>query len=352
MKKIVVPVVNRTNYSKLRPILELLKSNEAIQIDVIIASGAMIGDYGTIKREVEADGFMPIYMDTCMKSDRHEAMSKNVALSLAQYSTYIRNQRPDFAIIVGDRFDMIGFAISSAFQNIPIAHIQGGEKSGTIDNKVRFAITCLADYHFVATESAFARVCGCGVSANRVFNYGCPAVEGVVKHSHKEPERSDEYLLVQVHPNTVDIEDVKMEEVIEAIKQLDIEAIVMHPNIDATNHSIYNVLSTIDNDKIECHKHFPMEKFFALMRGCSCFIGNSSAIIRESASFGIPAINLGTRQVFRDRNKNTFDCSFDAKEIVDLYLKIKDREFVKENMYYKENSAKNIAEKIEEVIGV
>jgi len=365
MNKIVIPIVNRTNYSKIRPVALRLK--DYIDIDIIVSSGALIGDYGTIRKDIETDGFKTLYFDTCMKSDRHEAMSKNVGLSMIQYSTYLKNAQPKMALIVGDRFDMLGFASASAFQNIPIAHIQGGERSGTIDDKIRFAITALADYHFPATEVAEQRIRACGAIPHTIFNFGCPAVEHIVSLYNGEPLdingllgyskqelflKSKEYILVQVHPNTTDENDVNMDELLKALERIGEDAIVIYPNIDATNHIILaDMRKRRLNKKFYYYKHLALPIFVNVMANAKCFIGNSSSIIRESASFGIPAINLGKRQKNREQNENTFNCEFDSDKIVELYNRVENMEFMSGNFYYAEGASKKIAEKILEIVG-
>ncbi len=367
MKKILVPIVNRTNYSKLRPILKKLK-NEA-DVKLVLTSGATIEELSTIREDIKADGHLNVVsIDSCLRSDSHSSMSKNIALSMIQYSSMLDAEKPDLVIIVGDRFDMHGYALTSAIQNVKIAHIQGGERSGTIDDKIRFSITALADYHFVSTENSALNVLNAGANEESVFNLGCPAVEHInelaktsvfdfhdlkrySKRSLELLNKAGEYNLVQVHPNTVDHDDVKMTELLHAISTLETPSIILYPNIDASSGDIIKSMRKFKNvNNFYYYKHFSLPIFVGLMKNAKCFIGNSSAIIRESALFGVPAINLGTRQSQRESNENVFNCSFSKNDILKTYDSIKNRKFKKQNLYFVENSSLKISNKIIEIL--
>ena len=366
MKKIFVPLVNRTNYSKLRSVLRILK--DLANIKIILSSGAAVKEVGSIKEDIQNDGLDNIIVvDSCLRNDHHSAMSKNIALSMIQYSTILEQERPDLVLIVGDRFDMLGYAISSAIQNIPTIHIQGGERSGTIDDKVRFSITALADYHFPATEKSKKNVVKCGALPEKVFNYGCPAVGHIhdvgfssdhdkfdlnelkkySKRSLEDLKSSSEYILVQVHPNTVDPDDVKMEELLMALNEINLPCIILYPNIDALSGKIIEAMRKYRGvKKFYYYKHFSLKTFVGVMKGCKCFIGNSSSIIRESGLFGVPAINLGTRQSLRETNDNVHDCNFNKKDIIDLFYNISNKKYVNNSVYFNPDSSENIAKKI------
>lgn len=362
---IVVPIVNRTNYSKIKPILKQLRGKT--DVDIIISSGALIEDFGTIKKDIEEDGLGNIvYMDTCLKSDMHEAMSKNVGLSMIQFSTYLENRKPKLAMVVGDRFDMLAFASCASIQNVPIAHIQGGERSGTIDDKIRFAITALSDYHFPSTMQSARNIIKCGINEKNVFQFGCPAVEYIVGRYGGEPLSleelrkyskrdisfdDDEYILAQVHPNTTHPDDVNMEQVMIALDKIGKKAIILYPNIDATNYDIIEVMRKYrDRENFYYFRHFSLDIFVNIMANASCFIGNSSSLIRESASFGVFSINLGMRQSSREKNINVIDCEFDAASIIDVYNRNKDIKFADDNIYYYPDCAKMISNKLLEII--
>lgn len=363
MKKILVPIVNRTNYSKLRPILKKLKGRAEVKL--VLTSAASIEDLSSIRDDIAKDGFNNITsIDSCLRSDSHSSMSKNIALSMIQYSSMLDIENPDLVLVVGDRFDMHGYALTSAIQNFKIAHVQGGERSGTIDDKIRFSITALSDYHFVSTEKSATNVINVGANIDHVFNFGCPAVEHIneisksskfsfsdlekySKRSLSELKKAGEYNLVQVHPNTVEHEDVKMRELLEALATFSTPSIILYPNIDASSSEVIKSMREFKNVKsFYYYKHFSLPIFVGLMKNAKCFIGNSSAIIRESALFGTPSINLGERQVHRETNANVFNCSFDKEAITRIYNEIKDKKFERKNLYFVENSSLKISNQI------
>ena len=367
-KKVVIPIVNRTNYSKLRSILGHLK--DSLELKIILTSGAAVKELSTIEDDLIKDGYDGdiTVIDSCLQNDSHGAMVKNIAMSMIQYSTFLEQENPDLVLVVGDRFDMLAYAASSAIQNVPVAHIQGGERSGTIDDKIRFSITSLSDYHFPSSLRAKNRVIECGADTSKVYNLGCPAVEHIAnlrdnvsfmvddlkknsKRNLKYLKNSDGYILVQVHPNTTELDDVKMLELLSALKEIDLPSIILYPNIDATNKEIIGDMRKYKNEnKFYYYKHFSLPTFVGLIKNFKCFIGNSSSIIRESSLFGVPAINLGRRQSSREHNSNVHTCNFDSSEILNLYNRIKNKKFGNDNLYYKVNSSKNISEKIKEIV--
>ena len=368
-KKIVIPIVNRTNYSKLCSILNYLKEEPALEIKIILTSGAAVKELSTIEDDLINDNHSDITtIDSCLHNDTHGAMVKNIGMSMIQYSTFLEREKPDLVLVVGDRFDMLAYASASAIQNIPVAHIQGGERSGTIDDKIRFSITTLSDYHFPSSLESITRVLGCGANPHKVYDFGCPAVEHIAnvgndtqfsiddlkkysKRSLQGLRNSKGYMLVQVHPNTTESEDVDMEELLLALNEIDLPSIILYPNIDATNREIIDVMRKYkDVNKFYYYKHFSLPIFVGLIKNCKCFIGNSSSIIRESSLFGIPAINLGKRQMSREHNSNVHTCDFDKNEILNLYNDIKDKSFDNNNVYYKKDCSKNISKKLLEIL--
>lgn len=360
MKKpiLLVPMSNRTNYSKIRPILLELKKENLIDIHLVLSSSILLDQYGYASKDIQNDGFTIQYkIDCLLNNDTLESMSKTVGLSLIEHSTVNSFAQPNAVLATGDRFDMLGSVLSASVMNIPIFHIQGGEITGSVDDLIRNIISICSSKHYVSTEKSKERVAQLVGQNKEIYNFGCPAVEMVSSiplRSREESEYifnkinlsvSDKFFLIALHPNTTQ-KDLNMKCFMDALHYFDYKLVFFHPNPDAFNKEILNSFN-----KHNIITHLPIEDFVQLMNLCSCMIGNSSAGIREAASFGTPVINVGLRQQNRERNKNTLDTVCETKSIIDCVAKSLDiGKYSIDNIYYKKDSAKNIAKNIMELL--
>ena len=367
-KKLGVIITNRTNYSKLKLVLRALKGRDRLDIEIIASSSILLERYGSAYRDLEADGFqVDAKVDCLLMSDSHEAMVNTVGLSMIQHSNIFASFQPDALLVVGDRFDTIAPALAASIMNIPIAHIQGGEISGSIDNKIRDIISKVSTLHFVATDISRDRLIKFGINPQFVFNYGCPAVEYITnmdigphfdsKRLHKKLKHpmdlspEEEYFLVMMHPDTTNEDDVDMRVVLEAVASFKKKTFIFYPNVDANNTSILNAISSFRHlENFDTLKHLPLEGFVHVMGHCTCMIGNSSAGIREASSYGVPVVNIGDRQEGRERNANVRDVPCEHATIVDAIEKAIGSELQKENIFYKENCSEMIADEISQFL--
>jgi UDP-hydrolysing UDP-N-acetyl-D-glucosamine 2-epimerase len=369
MKNICVALTNRTNYSKLKTVLRELRKYSSVQCQIVLSSTILLERYGNGYEDLHRDGFeIDKRIDCVLMNDSHEAMAKTIGLSVVEHATYFGWRKPEMLIIVGDRFDMLAPAIAASMMNIPIAHIQGGELSGTIDNVIRNVITRFASLHFTATYTSTRNLISYGVSQNSVFDYGCPAVEYVSQidvGDHFDKKRlgkdfkreidirpGEKYFLVMIHPDTTNQRDVNMDEVLKVVASFGLKAFIFYPNVDAHNSAIVSSIARyINNDNFYMIRHMPLEGFVHTMAHCSCMISNSSAGIREAGSFGVPVVNIGYRQAERERNKNVIDIGHRYEELRSTVEKYLDYRFEKENIYFKSSCSNQIAAKIMQFIG-
>ncbi|MCC6722628.1 MAG: UDP-N-acetylglucosamine 2-epimerase (hydrolyzing) [Bacteroidia bacterium] len=245
--------------------------------------------------------------------------------------------RVKFSYEDSTRFETMATAVSAAYMNIPLAHIQGGEVTGNIDKKVRHSITKLADYHFVASESARQRVIKLGENPHYVFNTGCPSID--LAHSIKSnpslnfdpykkyggvgscPDLSNGYIVVMQHPVTTEYAESRthIEETLYAIKDITTPILWFWPNVyagaDGTSTGIRSFRETHRPNNLHFFKNMEGEDFLRLLLNSKCLIGNSSVGIRECAYLGVPVVNIGTRQIKRDRGNNIKDVNYDRDEI-------------------------------------
>ena len=369
-KTICVSLTNRTNYSKLKAVLVELSQYDGVVFHLVSSSSILLERYGSGYKDLEKDGFeVDKKIDCVLMNDSHEAMAKTIGLSVIEHATYFGSRKPDLLLIVGDRYDMLAPAVAAGTMNIPIAHIQGGELSGTIDNVIRDVLTKFSSLHFVATENSMQNLIDYGIKKETVCNYGCPAVEYITKldigtsfdparitKKFKYPiqiDKDEKYFLIMVHPDTTDENDVDMSKVLEIISRFSLKAFIFYPNIDANNTKIVaSIAKYKNNDQFFMIRHMPLEDFVHTMAHCICMIGNSSSGIRESASFATPFINIGERQIGRERNENTIDIGDDYDCLESTIKSCMDLKLGTDNIYYKEDCSNRIATKIADYIGI
>jgi len=348
----------------LKKVLFELRKHDYVEIFIVASSSILLEKYGKPYQDLYADGFnVDKKIDCILLNDSHESMAKTVGLSVIEHASYFNQLKPDILLVVGDRFDIMGPVTSAAMMNIPMAHIQGGEISGTIDNLIRDIVTRFATLHFVSTEMSKEKLITWGIKGKNVFNFGCPAIEYIMdvdvgehfdrKKIKKEFKREihikpfEKYFIVMVHPDTTNSKDVDMDIVLRAVDYFGLRAFVFYPNVDANNSKIISDISKHRrNESFFIIRHMPIEGFVHTMAHCCCMIGNSSAGIREAASFGVPVVNIGNRQNGRERNLNVMDVRCEYEELLKVIKYALSSKLESHNIYYQKDSSKKIAAEI------
>jgi UDP-hydrolysing UDP-N-acetyl-D-glucosamine 2-epimerase len=331
MRKICIVTGNRSEYSRLKSVMQEIKKREDLKMILIVTASHLLDDFGKTANVIINDGFeIDSLARTVAAGEDLVSMAKSVGLCALELPTLFELYKPDMVLIVGDRFDAMGTATSAALMNIPIAHIQGGEVTGTIDESIRHAITKLAHIHFPATKKSAERIIRMGENPKMVFNVGCPSADIIskIKISKREDicrkyqlDPSTDFLIIAQHPVTTECESAKKQirETLQAVSELGIQAIMLYPNVDAGSKDIVREIRFFDKEnklsKVGKFKHIVFEDFIILLAHAACIIGNSSSGIRESCYFGTPAVNIGTRQNGRERGKNVIDTGYDKEEI-------------------------------------
>jgi len=339
MRRIAVVVTARPSYSRVKTVLEAIASNSDLDLHIVTAASANIDRYGDITKVIQRDGFeVTAKVMSLVEGENPEAMAKTTGLSVLELSSLFSNLKPDMVLTVADRYETIATAIASTYLNIPLAHLQGGEVTGNIDEKVRHAITKLADFHFVANEDARTRVLKMGEVPETVFNTGCPSIDLAVRSLHTpeldlaaalnlyggvgvqlDPEAG--YLIVLQHPVTSEYMDAQeqLKKTIQAVDAYGLQALFFWPNPDAgsdlTSKAIRTFRESKPDNKIHFFKNIEPVNFLQLLLKAKCIIGNSSVAVRECAFLGVPAVNIGTRQALRQRGKNILDVPYDTDQI-------------------------------------
>nr|WP_294774854.1 UDP-N-acetylglucosamine 2-epimerase [uncultured Flavobacterium sp.] len=338
-RKIAVVITARPSYSRVKTVLTAIKKHPELELQLIVAASALLDRYGSAVNYIEKDGFeIAAKVFNVLEGENLTAAAKTTGIGILELSTVFDNLRPDIVVTVADRFETMATAISASYMNIPLAHIQGGEVTGNIDEKVRHAITKLADYHFVASESAKQRVIQLGENADMVFNTGCPSIDiaqEVAKNSTltfnpyekyggvgSQPDLSNGYIVVMQHPVTNEYQDSRkhIEATLRAIQKIDKPTLWFWPNVDAgadgTSTGIRSFREKYKMENVHFFKNMEGDDFLNLLHSSLCLIGNSSVGIRECAYLGVPTVNIGSRQNRRDRGQNVIDVTYDENEIV------------------------------------
>ena len=339
MRKICVVVTARPSYARIKSVMTALKERPDTELQLVVAASAILERYGSVIDYMRSDGFDPdavVYM--VLEGENLVTAAKSTGLGIVELATVFDNLKPDVVISVADRYETIATAIAAAYSNIPLAHVQGGEVTGSIDEKVRHAVTKLADLHFVSNEDAAQRVMKMGEEPGRVFNTGCPSIDLTAEVSHSdnrwfnpfvldykgvgEPfDSHGKYLVVMQHPVTTEYEDSlnQIEQTLMAIKDLDIPTFWFWPNVDAGSDKISKGIRVFREKNhvpfIYFFKNMEPDDFLKLLINSQCLIGNSSAGIRECSYLGIPVVNVGKRQQGRMRGQNVIDVNYVKEEI-------------------------------------
>ena len=337
-RKICVVITARPSYSRVKTALQAIKDHPQLELQIVVAASALLDRYGSAINYIQRDGFdITAKVFNVLEGENLTAAAKTTGIGILELSTVFDNMKPDIIVTIADRFETMATAISASFMNIPLAHIQGGEVTGNIDEKVRHSITKLADYHFVASESARKRVEKLGEFPDSIFNTGCPSIDlaakvrsdsalnfdpylkyGGVGHA---PDLSKGYFIVMQHPVTNEYADSRkhIDETLHAVKDLELPVLWFWPNVDAgadgTSAGIRSFREKYPDVRMHFFKNMEGEDFLRLLSNSKCLIGNSSVGIRECAYLGVPVVNIGTRQNKRDRGFNTIDVDYDQKEI-------------------------------------
>jgi len=341
-RKVCIVITARPSYARIKTVLEAVRDHPGLELQLVIAASALLDRYGRVIDVIRADGFEPtetVYM--LVEGENLVTSAKSTGLGIVELATTFDNLKPDIVLSVADRYETIATAIAAAYINIPVAHVQGGEVTGSIDEKVRHAVTKLSDLHFVSNAHAEDRVMRMGEAPDTVFVTGCPSIDLAARIQAEDSSGFDVYsveggngvghafdpgsgyIIVMQHPVTTEHVEAadQARATMAAVLELGLPTFWFWPNVDAGSDATSKVLRQYreNNDPKNLYflKNLSPENFLRLLRGAKCMAGNSSAGIRECAYLGIPTVNIGTRQSGRDRAENVTDVPYDRAAIVE-----------------------------------
>lgn len=342
-RKIAVLTGTRAEYGILRPILKRINAHPKLDLYLIVTGMHLSNEFGCTIKEIEKDGFK-IYanIDTLSKEDSGAAMSKYIGTTIVKLSEVLYYLKPDILLLLGDRGEMLAGAIVATCMNVLIAHVHGGESSGSVDEGFRHAISKLAHLHFGATEESKQKLILLGEDPSRIFVVGAPGLDDIFESLIPPEAIAKIYnldlakpivLLVQ-HPVVTEVEEApnQIRETLRMIVELKLQTIVIYPNADAGGRRMIKVIKEYEERYpfIKAYKSLPRRDYLSLMSVATVMVGNSSSGIIEAPSFGLPVVNIGTRQKGRLRAENVIDVGYHKEEIKNAVLRaINDEDFRK-----------------------
>jgi UDP-N-acetylglucosamine 2-epimerase (hydrolysing) len=318
----------RADFGKLKPLIEATSRTDGFETAIFATGMHMLARYGATVNEIRKAKFANIFTYINQDGSRATQMDLVLATTVQGIGHYIREYPPDLLVVHGDRIETLAGAIVGALNNILVAHIEGGEVSGTVDELIRHAVTKLSHLHFVANDVARNRLLQMGERAESVFTIGSPDVD--VMLSDRLPSLTAvkakygipfaEYVLLLYHPVTTELPALRRHAaaVFEAVKSSGMNAVVIYPNNDAGAEVILERIDEVRGDRqFRVIPSMRFEYFLALLKNAVAIVGNSSAGVREAPVYGVPTINVGTRQLNRYRYASIVDVPDDKRAVLE-----------------------------------
>ena len=365
-RKILLVTERRADYTKLRPILKEISKSKKLDYFLIVTGSHLLTEHGKTINEIKNDGFKitsTFSMFNKTQKDNGAEMTRSFGRAVTKLSDIIEKLKPDIILTGFDIGANFAAAIIGAHMNIIVAHIEGGELSGTIDESIRHSISKFAHIHFTSNSDATNRLKKMGENSKYIFTVGNTSLDGI-KTIKKIPQSELEkkynidltkkFIIILQHTVTSEINSIEKNflKTIEVIKEINIPSIVILGNSDAGSKQIVKLLK---NSQIKGYANVPYLDYINLLQYSSALIGNSSSGIIEAPFLHIPTINIGTRQEGRLRSESVIDVEYDKNKIKNTILNIiSDKKFLKKikkqkQLYGSGNSSKKIVKILEEL---
>lgn len=337
-RRICVLVTARPSYSRIRSALRAIQDHPDLELLLVVAASALLERYGNAIQAIEHDGFTPaarVFM--VLEGENLVTSAKSTGLGLVELATVFDNLKPDAVVTVADRYETLATAVAASYMNIPVVHVQGGEVTGSIDEKVRHAVTKLANLHLVSTALARERVIRLGEAPESVVLTGCPSIDIAAEVAARpgldfdpferyggvgpREDLSKGYLVVMQHPVTTEYDEARkqVDETLYAVRDSSLPVLWFWPNVDAGSDGTSKGIRVFREKEKLGNFHFFRnmlpEDFLRLLSRSTAIVGNSSVAIRECSFLGVPAVNIGSRQTGRERGRNVIDVDHDRGAI-------------------------------------
>jgi len=365
-RKICFPITSRAYYGRSQLLIKKLHAHPDIDLKLMLGGSILLDKYSRhIADDIAAGGFeIEASLFNVIEGGNHVAMAKTACLTALEFTNTLHTSSPDLVVICGDRFEQLAIAMSAAYLNITIAHIEGGDVTGSIDESVRHAIIKLAHIHLVTNEDAHRRVLAMGEDPAYVFNTGSLDVElaahvsTTITSEHvnalgvgHDVDIAQPFLMVVQHPVTTEKDNrAHLETTLKVVASFALPTIWFWPNPDAGTGEMADSLRHMreEHPELTAHMRFitnvPANDFIALLAHASCLIGNSSAGIKECSFLGTPVVNIGARQQGRLAGEHVTHVGYDATEIgAAIATELAHGRYEPSHIYYKDNASETIA---------
>jgi len=366
-RRICFPITNRAYYGRSQLLIRKLHSHPAVELELMLGGSILLDKYSRhVASDIEAGGYtITAEFLNVIDGGNHVAMAKTACLTALEFTNGIHATDPDIVVITGDRFEQLAIAMAAAYLNKTIAHIEGGDVSGSIDESVRHAITKLAHVHFVTNEDARRRVLAMGEDPKYVFNTGSLDVElaskvDAVMTSERvngygvghDVDLAKPFVMVIQHPVTTEADNRQhLETTLRAIGDAGVPAIWFWPNPDAGTGEMAETIRHFREhheaatERMRFITNVAADEFVALLKAAACLVGNSSAGIKECSYLGTPVVNIGLRQSGRLSAANVVHVGYDARAIRDaVQQQMRHGRYPSSHIYFKPDASQQIAD--------
>ncbi|MFD2517926.1 UDP-N-acetylglucosamine 2-epimerase [Salinimicrobium flavum] len=324
-KKILFLTGTRADFGKLKSLMQVVKEEPEFDYIIFATGMHMQRTYGYTVLEIEKSGF-----ENIRTFDNHTSemtMDLSLAKTIEGLSCWVKEEKPDLIVVHGDRIETLAGAIVGSLNNILVAHIEGGELSGTIDELIRHSVTKLSHVHFVSNQEAKKRLMQMGELESSIFEIGSPDIDTMFSESL--PDLSlvkryydiefDQYAIAMFHPVTTEVHGIQdhVSNFVTALLDTDRNYVVIYPNNDHGSERILKEYLRLENNsRFRIIPSMRFEYFLSLLKNSDFIIGNSSAGIREAHYYKVPSINIGTRQQNRSTNAEIINCGYSIEDIL------------------------------------
>ena len=336
-RRVAVVLVDRANYGRLKPVMQAIADTPELELCVIAAGTMVLERFGKPVDVVREDGFPvdgEIYIE--LEGSTPATMAKSVGFGVVEFASEFQRIKPDLVVIIGDRYEALAAALAAAYMNLCTVHLQGGEVSGSIDESARHAITKLAPFHVPSTRRSADYLVRMGERPETILTVGCPSSDIARRFDRTLTpdivnraggggyiDVTKPFLLVVFHPTTTEYggEREQIEELLAALRSVELQTILLWPNIDAGSDHIAKAIRRFREHHRPAWLHtltnLTPENYLKVLSNAACAVGNSSSFVRDASYFGTPVVLVGHRQEGREMDEHVTPVEPHAAGIAD-----------------------------------
>jgi GDP/UDP-N,N'-diacetylbacillosamine 2-epimerase (hydrolysing) len=367
MKRILIITERRADFSRFKPIIKLINKTKNLDYKLVVTGLHLVKEHGYTIKEIKEEKFkifykFPMFDKKYFQNNDGAEMINALGNVFKRLSKIVKKAKPDLILSGFDIAANFALAVTGAHMNIPVAHIQGGEVSGTIDESIRHGMSKFSNLHFTANNETKKRLIKMGEEKKNIFSVGCPSIDALFSEKNISKKNilkkfninlDKPFIVVIQHPVTSEIEKSSKQifKTLKAITKTNVQHLIVFPNNDAGSR---NILKEIKKSKLNFTKTLSLREYKTLLCNDMLLVGNSSSGIHETASFKVPVINIGSRQEGRMKPKNVINVTHDFNKILSAIKKGMSNNFKKKikrikNPYGDGNSAKRIIKIINKI---